>query len=163
MEQWQVQRGAGKCSGSDKELLPDEEYYAALIETQDGFERKDYCLEYWNEHAPETYCFWKTRVPVKNAKKKMFVDDGILINIFERLANEDESVKINFRFVLALILMRKRILKYEDSKRIDEQEVWKMRFVRDKKTHNVINPQLNDDEIEKVSQELNAVLHGEVS
>ncbi len=162
MEQWQVQRGAGKCIGTEKELEPDEEYYAALLETKQGFERQDYSVEYWEENNPQVYCFWKTRVPIKDDKKKLFVDDGILINIFERLADEKEQIKINFRFVLALILMRKRLLKYEDTKRTDDQEIWQMRFVRDKNIHEVINPQLNDQEIEKVSQELSAVLHGEV-
>ena len=137
MEQWQVQRGVGKCLGTEKEIQPGEEYFAALIETEEGFERQDYSQEYWLEHKPAVYCFWKTRVPIKAEKKKLFVDDGVLINIFERLANEEDAMKINFRFVLALILMRKRLLKYEDTQRTDDQEIWTMRFVRDTKVHTI--------------------------
>ena len=161
MEQWQVQRTAGKCTGTEHELTPGEEYYAALIETDEGFERRDYSLQFWTENQPEVYCFWKTRVPIKEEKKKLLVDNSVLTNIFERLENEDDQVKINFRFVLALILMRKRILKYEDTKRQDDKEIWQMKFVKDTKIHQVTNPQLDDEQIEKVSRELSTILNGD--
>jgi len=162
MEQWNIQRSGGTCAGTGRELAPGEEYYAALVDEQDSFERKDFSLEYWQEHRPEVFSYWKTVVPVPSAKKKLFVDDGVLINLFERLADEKEPVRINFRFVLALILMRKRLLKYEDSQRQDSVEIWKMRFVRDTNIHDVINPHLEEDQIEQVSQELSGILQGEL-
>jgi hypothetical protein len=160
MEQWAVQRSSGVCAGTGKELKPGEEYYAVLIDNQTTFERLDYSIEYWQEHQPEVYSYWKTQIPLPNEKKKMFVDDGVLINFFERLVQEKEQIKVNFRFVLALILMRKRLLKYEDSFRRDDQEIWKMRFVREKEIHEVVNPQLDDEQIEQVSQELSGILRG---
>ena len=162
MEQWQVQRSAGTCAGTGRQLEPGEEYYAALIDQQTGFERRDYCSEYWNQHQPEVFSFWKTTIPLPSQKKKLFVDDGVLINLFERLTDEDDPVKINFRFVLALILMRKRLLKYEDSFTNDTKETWKMRFVRETNIHQVINPQLNEEQIQQVSQELSSILQGEL-
>ena len=161
MEQWEIQRSTGKCAGSGKNLEPGEEYYAALIDKKDGFERCDYSCEYWQEHKPEVYSFWKTNIPYPNQKKKIFIDDSILINFFERLVKEGEQLKINFRFVLALILMRKRLLKYEDSFRREGKEIWKMRFVREKEIHEVMNPELDDEQIEQVSRELSSILQGE--
>jgi len=162
MEQWQVDRSSGKCMGTGKELAPGDEYYAALIDTGVSFQRCDYSCEYWEEHQPRVYSFWKTRIPEPSEKKKMFVDDGILINFFERLADEREQLKVNFRFVLALILMRKRMLKYEDSKVEEGKEIWKMRFVRETEVHDVVNPRLDDEQIEQVSHELSSILHGEL-
>lgn len=162
MSQWQVERGGGKCTGTDSEFEQGQEYYAALIEKDDGFERCDFSCEYWQEHKPKVFCFWKTRVPHKDQRKKLFVDDGILINMFERLENETETLRVNFRFVLALILMRKRLLKYEDTEKDQDKEIWKMRFVRESKIHKVVNPQLDDEQIEKVSQELSSILQGEL-
>ena len=162
MEQWQVQRSNGICAGTGKELKPGEEFYAALIDKKTGFERLDYSCEYWQENQPEVYSFWKTHIALPNQKKKLFVDDGVLINFFERLEGENEKIKINFRFVLALILMRKRLLKYEDSSREGKSEIWRMRFVRETKIHKVVNPQLDDEQIEQVSLELNSILQGEL-
>ncbi len=161
-DQWQIKKGGEKCAGSDKTLEPGEEYYAALIETNEGFDRIDYSVDYWNHQQPAVYCFWKTRVPVKEEKKKLFVDDAILVNIFERLENEQDPMKINFRFVLALILMRKKLLKYEDTLREGDQEIWKMKMAREEKVHQVTNPHLTDEKIEQVSVELSTILHGEL-
>ena len=86
----------------------------------------------------------------------------MLINLFERLAEEKEELKVNFRFVLALILMRKRKLKYEDSRRDGAREIWSMRFIRETETHDVINPQLTEEQIQEVSQELSTILQAEL-
>lgn len=161
MEQWQVQRSEGVCAGTGRKLEPGEGYYAALIDKQDCFERRDYCREYWQEHEPAVYSFWKTRIPVAAQKKKLFVDDEVLINFFERLAGENEPLKVNFRFVLALVLMRKRLLKYEDTRRVNSQEIWSMRFVKQQKIHDVVNPQLGEEQIEEVSRQLSGILRGE--
>ena len=162
MEQWEVQRSAGRCAGTDRQLQPGEEYYAALIDQKTCFERCDYSVEFWQQHQPKVFSFWKTQVPKPNQKKKIFVDDAVLINLFERLADETEPLKINFRFVIALILMRKRILKYEDSRRENDNEIWKMRFVRETQLHEVTNPNLNEEQIQQVSQELSTILQGEL-
>ena len=162
MEQWQVQRTAGQCAGTEKKLEPGEEYYAALIDRKTYFERLDFCCQYWQEHTPEVFSFWKTHMPLPNQKKKLFVDDQVLINFFERLADETEPIKINFCFVLALILMRKRIIKYEDSHSQEAKEIWRVRLVREKKIYELVNPNLNDAQIEEVSHELSSILRGEL-
>ena len=57
--------------------------------------------------------FWQTVMPASEEKKKVFVDDEVLCTLFERLAETTEPSKVNFRFVLGLILMRKRLVIYE--------------------------------------------------
>ena len=161
MEQWEVQRTEGVCAGTNRKLEPGEEYYATLIDNKTFFERRDYSCAYWEQHHPEVFSFWKTRIPEPSQKKKLFVDDSVLINLFERLGVETEELKVNFRFVLALILMRKRRLKYEDSRREGAREIWSMRFVRETETHDVINPQLTEEQIQEVSQELSTILQTE--
>ena len=161
MEQWKVQRTSGKCGGTEKELLPGEEIYAALVETEEGFERVDFCCEYWEQNQPQVYCYWKSKIPVREEKQNLLVDNSVLSNVFLRLAGEEQEKKINFRFVLALILMRKRILKYETTVFQDEKEIWKMKMVKDPNLHEVINPHLNDEKIQEVSQELSTILNGD--
>ena len=162
MEEWQVRRSTGVCCGTGKALEPGEEYYAALVDMQTCFERRDYSCEYWQKDRPEVFSYWKTRVPHSEQKKKLFVDDSVLLNFFERLEGQEEPLKVNFRFVLALILMRKRVLKYEDSQRVEGVEIWKMRLAGSRQMHEVVNPQLNDEQTEQVSQELSSILQGEL-
>lgn len=105
-------------------------------------------------------CFFKTRMPRKEEPKRTFVDDDLLINFFTRLADSDDASKLRFRFVLSLILLRKRLLKYDRTIREGDVEHWEMRLMRDKSAHKVLNPRLNDDEIEDLTGQLGAILAG---
>ena len=73
-----------------------------------------------------------------------------------------DAVRVQFRFVLALILMRKRLLRYDSSAVEDGREVWQMTLLPEKSSHQVVNPQLSDNQIDGVSEQLGAVLHGDV-
>lgn len=164
MEQWEVAKCGGVCAATGRTMEPGEEHWAVLFEDGESFRREDFSVEAWDGPPDGAFCFFKTRVPVKEKKRRLLVDDEVLINFFTRLAGENEETRIHFRFVLALILMRKRLLKYEETDRSTEQEVWVMRLARDKEgpTHRVVNPRLNDEQIERVSRELGAILHGDV-
>ncbi len=81
---------------------------------------------------------------------------------FVRLAGETEPCRVHFRFVLALILMRKRRLRYEGSTVTDDGEVWTVVLTRDRSTHQVVNPRLRDDQVENVSRQLSAILHSDM-
>lgn len=160
IEQWDIQKSQGRCAGTDRKLEPGEEYVAALIDSKTSFERRDYSVEYWNSSQPKVFSYWKTRIPEPTQKKKLLVDDHVLINFFERLADEQDELKLRFRFVLTLILMRKRLIKYEQSIKELDKEIWQVRLMSDKSLHQVVNPQLEDDQIEQVSQELSVILQG---
>jgi len=162
MEQWQIERTAGICAGTGRKLEPGEEYYAALIDRGADFERRDYSVAYWQQQPPQVFSYWRTRMPLASHKRSIFVDNDVLCNLFERLADETEPLKVHFRFVLALILMRKRLLKYEESCRAGDREVWRLRLVRDPRLHEVVNPDLDDEQIQQVAQQLSAILQGEL-
>ena len=174
---WEVTKTQGVCAGCGQGLQPGEVYYAALFEQLPGetqaegkgqavvseaFRRSDYCPECWVGLGEKAFCFWKTRLAEPTQKKKLLVDDAVLLNFFERLSEAEEQSKINFRFVLALILMRKWILKYRQTELRDGHEVWIMGQVRETTVHEVVNPRLDDGQIEEVSEQLSCILQSEL-
>ena len=161
MEQWEVQRSSGVCSLCQNALEPFQTYYAALIDHESSFVRQDFCAHCWEKQKARSYSFWQTRVPEPNQKRSLFVDDTVLMNFFERLADETEPLRVNFRFVLMLILMRKRILKYMNTIQENGNEIWQMRQVGTDTKHSVVNPHLDEEKIQQVSEELGAILRGD--
>ncbi len=161
LKEYSIAPQSGTCSVTQRSLAEGEIYYAVLFETPEGFDRRDFSLEAWSEPPQGFYCYWKSRVPVRQTRKQLFVDAEVLINLFQRLENNDEPVKQHFRFVLALILLRKRLLKYDQTEHRSGQEWWKMRMPRDQSEHWVLNPRMNDEQIQTVSQQLSAILHGD--
>lgn len=134
MDEWTINKPLGQCYGTGRKIEYGEEYFGALVQTEEGLQRRDFCADYWESQKPQTFCHWKTKLPQLGQKKQLFVDDQMLMAFFERLEKETEQEKVNFRFVLALILMRKRILKYEDTRTDGDKEIWVLRTVGDKQS-----------------------------
>ncbi len=158
MDEWEINKPLGQCHGTERKIEYGEEYFAALVDTEEGLKRQDFCADYWESQKPDVFCYWRTRLPDPGQKRQLFVDDQMLMAFFERLGKETEPEKINFRFVLALILMRKRILKYDETKTVDDQELWRLRVVGEKQIVEVVNPHLDEEQIEQLSSQIGEIL-----
>ena len=161
---YEVSRPHGVCAVTGRAIGPDEKFMAALRETSAGFERLDVSMQAWPDFdRKDVVAFWQTVMPRHEQKKKLFVDDQVLCDLFERLGEVTEPAKLNFRFVLGLILMRKRMLLYENS-RHDEQgrEIWTMRFKGKEQRLDMLNPRLAEEQVAEVSQQLGAILNEEL-
>jgi hypothetical protein len=158
MSEWEINKPLGQCCGTERKIGYGEEYFAALVETDEGLQRRDFCADYWESRKPDVFCYWKTRLPEPGQKKQLLVDDQMLMAFFERLEKETEQEKINFRFVLALILMRKRILKYDDTRTENDREIWRLRTAGEKQIVEVINPHLDEEQIEQLSSQIGEIL-----
>ena len=195
---YEIERPTGRCAISGNELAPGQPYVATLVEVNDetpqdeksaataklGFRRLDIAWDVWQQGSrPEgLFCHWKTSVPEPHQKKKLFVDDDVLMNLFRRLADADQAERIAFRFVLGLILMRKKLLRYDGTQRragIDEQEGevqqdwWQVtpkldlskgplgRWNEDDRME-MLDPHLDEQQIAQVSEQLSEVLEAEL-
>lgn len=134
-----------------------------------GMKRVDISLESWKQgHRPDRlFSYWRSTVPQPNEKKKLFVDDEVLTDLLLRLGNQNQSEKLAFRFVLSLVLMRKKLLCYEGcEKRLDdagqEQQWWQMKFKGTDQTVDILNPQIGDDQIQQVTEQLSQILETEL-
>jgi hypothetical protein len=118
-----------RCAASERELVTGDRYVAALVQNleADAFERLDYSESAWAGGARPArplilLGFWRGLVPEPGAKKRMLIDDQSLLELFEQSgevegeAGESEKDRAAFRFVLGLILLRKRLLIQEGSK-----------------------------------------------
>jgi len=160
---YEVARPMGKCAVTGRVINPDEKFMAALRETPAGFERVDVSIEAWGDFDKKDLIgYWQTVMPKAETKKKVFVDDEVLCGLFERLKEVVEPAKVNFRFVLGLILMRKRLLQYENTRREGEREIWAMRFRGREDQLEMENPRLDEQQVAEVSQQLGQILNEEL-
>jgi hypothetical protein len=108
---FEVQRCTRRCAATDRALEAGDDCYSVL--EIDGAEvvRKDFCREAWRG-APETaFGWWKSRVPEPTAKKIKLAPNEVLLELFEKLADRLEEQDL--RYVLALLLIRRRVLRIE--------------------------------------------------
>ena len=158
---YDVPRPAGVCAVSGRPIEPGEKFFAVVRETPTGLERLDVSPEAWADFDRGGLLgFWQSTMPRPEQKpKKLFVDDEVLSTLFERLADTSEQAKLNFRFVLGLILMRKRILSYEGSRTADGKELWSMKLKGRDETMDLLNPHLKEEAVADVSRQLTEILN----
>ncbi|RPI64041.1 MAG: hypothetical protein EHM48_01480 [Planctomycetaceae bacterium] len=165
-KEYNISKTAGRCVKCNAALTPGMEIVATVREIDDGFQREDYCVACWpgeNDHSADLLGVWRCELPQASEKKRLFVDNDILVNFFQRLDGANESAKVNFRFVLALILMRKKLLVYDGREVLsDGQEMWKMHFKGNPAEHKVFDPKMDEVKIAEVSQSLGEILEGEL-
>jgi hypothetical protein len=203
---YDIERPTGVCAYTGRPLQPGDKYVATLVEYDPasvlqgeqpkpaagalGLKRSDVSLEAWEagQRPDGMFSYWLTTVAEPNAKKRMFVDDGVLLNLFRRLADTDQAERVRFRFVLGLILMRKKMLRYDGSemRTVDNDvlhdgesqgprklEYWKftpkldpakgpMGKWNEQDPLEMVNPQLTDDQVVQVTEQLSEILEAEL-
>jgi hypothetical protein len=147
------------CRACNRRLAAGEEFVATLREIGQEFHREDYCPPCWegqgSAEKADLLGFWKAKAPEPAKKKKLFVDDEALLDFFAQLENADTPAKIDLRFVLALVLMRKKLLVYDRAEKLpDGHDAWTMHIKGVEGTVVVIDPRMDEDKIAAVSQQL---------
>jgi len=160
---YSVARAQGKCQVCGHDIVPGEKLMAALRETPIALERVDVCSACWKtfDHT-QMLGYWQTMMPQPSAKKPLFIDDDVLCELFERLGDATEPAKLNFRFVLGLILMRKRRLVYDSTRVQDGSELWTMHFKGREETLDLLNPKLDEQQVTEVSTQLGEILSADL-
>jgi hypothetical protein len=160
---YDVPRPEGHCAVTGRKIEAGEKFFAAIRETPDGLGRVDVLPEAWEGFdRTGVLAFWQTVMPAHEQKKKVFVDDEVLCTLFERLSDATEPVKVNFRFVLGLILMRKRLIVYEDARKEDGRDVWVVRMKGKEEKLLLTDPKLDEQQVTEVSQQLGEILNQEM-
>ncbi|HET6428478.1 MAG TPA: hypothetical protein VFJ30_08715 [Phycisphaerae bacterium] len=158
---YEIARASGACRACGRELAGGQEFVAVLHDRGETFEREDLCPECWQGREggdSSAFSVWRSRVPRPEEPKRQFVSNEVLIEFFERLEGEDAPAKVNFRFVLALMLMRKKLLVY-DASEVDEagRDIWTMHVKADSRPIRVIHPELDEQQMAEVTAQLGAV------
>ena len=93
-------------------------------------------------------------MPAAGARKRPPIDDDLLLDCFQRLEGRTDAAGENFRYVLALLLMRRKRFKFEEARNDDGREVLVLRCGRTGTRHEVANPRLTDEEMAAVQDDV---------
>ncbi len=169
---FEIVKATGICTATGQPIPVGAEFIAALVETADGskVERQDFALNAWQSGARphpigKLFGAWKTTMSPPSEKKRVLVDDESLMDLFEQLQEATEPARISFRYILALLLMRRKILKYEGTKRVESPKGLVMQVRRATKVDEtpmpiveVIDPGMGEQAIADAIEQLGAVI-----
>lgn len=158
MTEYRIEPNTRRCVVTGRELKEGERFYTALLEEGDKFVRRDYCLDAWQGPPPGTFSFWTGKVAAPQDSTKPRFDDDLLEECFHRLEGQTDAGRVNFRYVVALLLIRRRRFKFEQTVHQDGVEQMSVRCSRTQEKHEVVNPLLNEEEMAQVQEEVFKVL-----
>ena len=158
MTEYQIEASTRRCAATGRDLKPGEKYYSVLLEEAGRLVRRDYAGEAWKGPPEGAFSFWAARVPAQEDGRRPRIDDDLLADCFQRLEGQTDPGRVNFRYVVALLLMRRKRFKFEEARTDGGQEVLSLRCVRTRALHHVINPRLTEEEMAAVQEEVFKVL-----
>lgn len=158
MLDYQVQPSTRRCCVSGRELQPGEKCFSVLLDEAGKLVRKDFAADSWQGPPPGAFSFWVGRVPVPQSRRRPPIDDDLLLSCFERLDGEQEPGRVGFRYVLALLLLRRRRFRLDEISQESGQEILELRCTRTGASHRVVNPGLTEEEMEVVQEDVFRVL-----
>lgn len=159
--EWNMPRRGEVCHATQRPFEVGEEFQVCLFETPEGYERRDYGLDVEPPTDPPPIASWRTRRPEPATRKVQPFDREAIYAFFTRLDDPQSPSQLQFRFALALLLWRKKVVRLDDTDVVDDVEQWRFVVPRTGEVHTVVRPELDEQQLEDLSTQLEQLLAGE--
>ncbi len=164
---WSISRRTGTCAASGRAFEDGERHVSLLRVTEGVLERVDLSMDAWREEqeriatdgGDEPLLFWTTRHAVE-ARKTVQLDLDSLDRLFLQLEGRPEREVRELRYVLCLLLMRKRRVKVERVVRKDGEESFLVKRPRDEQRYTVYVYDFEPEQLDALRAQLQAVFDG---
>ena len=160
-QEWKIKGRAHACSVTGQPFVENEPFYTALFEDEsdeDGFIRRDYCVAAWQQERPNLRPFshWRSlyEPPQQEPSRKEIVEKEGAEALLRRLIEEDDSMTENTRFILALMLERKKTLRETDSRNLGSARLRIYEHAKSGEVFIIRDPQLKLDQLESIQREV---------
>ena len=110
---FEVKSCSRSCATTERTLEPGDVYFSVLQTDQGELARYDYGAEAWQGAPEDCLGWWRSRIPTKEGGTLKLAPTDVMLNLFATLA--DRTADEEFRYLLGLLLLRRRVLKRDDS------------------------------------------------
>ncbi len=160
MSDWKIRRLRGECAKCERAFETDGERLLTQVRFVDEeLVREDFHPECWEEPSDAIY-WWATRREVQG-KKTLALDFELIERLFFQLEERSEDKIRELRYLLCLMLMRKRRLKLVRVQRGPEGEAMLLRRPRRKEECRVFVYDFDPERLDVLRGELATLLDGD--
>jgi len=153
MIDYEVQRCTRHCVVTGRELQPGEIFYSTLTAEGANVVRRDYSIEAWQGPPEGVLGWWKSRMPERDARKLHWAPNDVMLELLEGL--EGQPDKQDLRYVLALLLIRRRVVRLEETERDEAgREVSVLYCPRRETTYRVVSVVPDAERTAEIQEEL---------
>lgn len=160
--EWKIQKPDRACVCCGRQFRGTDEFFSCLVEVASDLARKDYCPDCWRRERPECFSYWQGHVPPKEEKTPSIPSARRILELFDSLPppelSQEPDATARIRYVLALLLMQKRILKLTDTIREEEHEDMLLDCSAYGRTYRVRVCEISKEDERKISDEIEKAL-----
>lgn len=121
MMDFEVVKSTRTCAASGREIVAGEPYYTVLMKDGAQVKRLDYAADAWTGPPEESIGWWKSVMPAKEgSKKQKLAPSEVMLQLFAEL--EDSPEQYDLRYVLTLLLIRRRLMRLEETVKDDDAD-----------------------------------------
>ncbi len=159
--EWTIQSRAEKCAATGVPFADGEYFYTLLYDDPEGLRREDLSEAAWKERNEnrQPFSFWRSKFELPPPAAPEPLARQTAEDLLRRYMEESSAQHAAARYLLAVMLERKKLLKEVEAKRNAEGQL--TRIYEHTKTGEVFvvpDPQLRLDQIEQVQQEVSSLL-----
>lgn len=167
--EYKVGRCSRQCYAEKRPLKEGEWYYSVVLAADDDCERRDYSADAWEGPPEGTLGQWKCRMPISGEKKMVLAPRAVLIDLLRQMEDLPDQAKT--RFLLALILLRRRFVRISNPPAVAADptddiapvKMMHLEVVDDGSTIEVAECEITKSETETLSDALTELLYCEAS
>lgn len=159
--EWEIKGRSHVCTATGHEFADGEYFYTLLFLDRSGFRREDLCEEAFRQRDPKKspYSFWRTKFEVPPPLPPEPIGKQTAEGLLRKYMEEPGEELANVRFILALMLERKRLFKPVEVT-VDEDGRRTHLYLHTKSGELFVipDPDLHLDQIEAVQMEVVGLL-----
>lgn len=147
------------CAATERPLNPGEVYFSVLTATGNEFVRNDYAVEAWQGPPDDCVGWWRSRVPTKDDAPPQLAPTDVMLNLFEAL--DGRSEELAFRYLLGLLLLRRKVLRRDDSRRDAQgRELITLHCQRRQQDYEVVVAEPDPEQAVRLQEQMLTLLYG---
>ncbi|MGA8655202.1 MAG: hypothetical protein WB586_03565 [Chthoniobacterales bacterium] len=162
LSEWEIKSRAHRCARTGKPFEEGATIYTMLFRDRSEFRREDVSEAAWLERTDsiQPFSLWKStyQAPPPRAPEPMPRESAE--ELLRRLIHEDRAEHMNARYVLAVMLERKKVLKQADVRESAGEKLLIYEHARSGEVFIIADPRLKLAELDKVQEEVYALLTG---
>ncbi|MBI3863989.1 MAG: hypothetical protein HY290_19060 [Planctomycetia bacterium] len=150
-----------KCAATGEDLAPGSLCHSVLVERNGELVRLDYSEQGWTGPPEGALGVWKCVVPTPAEVRHEPLDTNALMRCFEQLTEEASPAREGLRYILALLLVKKRRLRLDGSRADGDLEYLQLAGAQGEGAYEVRDLNPSDEDVQQWQRELNVYLASE--
>ncbi len=170
MIDWNIQARSHVCQGCHKHFVDQESFHTTLRDERIGFERRDLCVACWNSENGELnlggekhriVSQWQVVYITPPASPPDAIQKDTAESLLRKLVSQNDPTHEGARYILAVMLERKRVLKSKGQVKEGDRRVLIYEQPKTGDVFMIVDPKLQLNQLESVQRDVLQLLeHG---